>query len=117
MASSSETQGVIISIFTFENEKKVAVLNNVIQRVRGDSTFRQIFENVVEKHEKIVSYDRLKVYVSADALKKEDVEVDCEETLSFTAELVTVKFVQFHAITLTKPIEDGKSKTKEINFT
>ena len=72
--------GVIISIFTFENEKKVAVLNNVIQRVRGDSTFRQIFENVVEKHEKIVSYDRLKVYVSTDALKKEDVEVDCEET-------------------------------------
>ena len=38
MASSSETQGVIISIFTFENEKKVAVLNNVIQRVRDTYT-------------------------------------------------------------------------------
>ena len=86
------SQAVVITALVLKNNKRELCINNKILKVFPFETFREILIKVYEAGK---DASEIKVRVSSSMERKEEAEIDVEETISLANEIFNVKTIKY----------------------
>ena len=102
MTMASE-QAILISIDIDTSGRKESLMKNKLERVDKSSTFESLLLIHMESPN---LNDNVKVYVSNSLSRKDEVEVDIQESLLFVSQLLEPKSIYFHVTRAVETIEE-----------
>ncbi len=97
------SQAVVITVLALKNNKRELCVSNKIMKVFSFETFREILLNVYETGKDAAE---IEVRVSSSMERKEEAEIDPDETISLANEIFNVKTVKYVLTFKSEPVEN-----------
>lgn len=86
------SKAVVITVLAMKNNKKELCINNKIKKVFSFETFRDILLDVYEAGK---DASNIEIRVSSSMERKEEAEIDVDETISLADEIFNVKTIKY----------------------